>query len=248
MASKRFMHRDDKEIERSNSPETQEFERHLVKGLPGQPDYVYRAPGFQTKSNIRKILQRLDEEEQETKRPRTPEHKPEEEKEMMEAATTLTDIQHSPAWCDPIRPLDILGGQYPDPQSMQLSITKSKRVGAPESTRIYFVGIRHGYGGRPWSLQMQSPACYVKFDPTKFETEDHSRVLIQPSIPVVVEYRTSAPILRTPSPYGYVWWYVYMGVHMLRIGPFRGVHMLQQVHMGIHMDKTWEKMKYKRLI
>ena len=30
---------------------------------------------------------------------------------------------------------------------------------------------------------MQSPTCYVKFDPTKFETEDHSRVLIQHSIP-----------------------------------------------------------------
>ena len=133
-----------------------------------------------------KILRRDEEpveEEQETKRPRTPEHKPEEEKEMMEAARTLVNLQHSPAWCEPVRPLDILGGQYPDPQSMQLSITKSKKVGNPESTQIYFVGIRHGYGGRPWSLQMQSPACYVKFDPTKFETEDHSRVLIQHSIP-----------------------------------------------------------------
>ena len=66
---------------------------------------------------------------------------------------------------------------------MQLTVTKSKRVGQPNSLQVYFIGIRHGYGGRPWSVNVQSPPCHVRFDPTKFETEDHARVLIQPSIP-----------------------------------------------------------------
>jgi hypothetical protein len=92
-----------------------------------------------------KIINRSEEMEKENKRPRTPEKAPSSTvpehaprtpegpppptaDELADAAKTLLNLQHSPAWCDPVRPLDILGGQYPDPLVYDFQITKSKRV------------------------------------------------------------------------------------------------------------------------
>jgi hypothetical protein len=132
-----------------------------------------------------KILKRGEQEdcaEQEAKRPRTPDRE-EAPITTVPAVFEPKSPPYSPAWGDPVRPLDILGGQYPDPQSMDLSITKSKTIGEQDFNKIYFIGIRHGHGARPWSMSIQSPPCHVKFDPTKFETYDNIRVLLQPSIP-----------------------------------------------------------------
>ena len=146
-----------------------------------------------------KILNRSEEMEKENKRPRTPEdkapsttvpeyepktpeHSPEEEKEMQEAARKLIELSHSPAWCDPVRPLDILGGQYPDPESYDFQITKSKRV--DNDMQVYFVGIRHGFGGRAWNLSVQSPPCSISFTPSKYNKEHpECRVFIAPKAP-----------------------------------------------------------------
>jgi chromatin remodeling complex protein RSC6 len=157
-----------------------------------------------------KILQRREELEQDFKRPKTPEmkdeapsstvpeilfgrqpedneaprtpdytsHPTEEEKE---AAVTLMNIQRSPAWGEPVRPLDILGGQYPDPITMEFTITKSKSVN--NKMDIYFIGISHGFNAKPWSYTIQSPPCFVQFVPSKYQSVDHSRVLLSPSLP-----------------------------------------------------------------
>jgi hypothetical protein len=66
---------------------------------------------------------------------------------------------------------------------LDLSITKSKTTGERDFNRVFFVGIRYGYSGRSWAMSIQSPTCYVKFDPAKIEAFDQTRVLLQPSIP-----------------------------------------------------------------
>ena len=150
--------------------------------------------GFQTKSNARKILQRLDEEtEQESKRSRTPDIAPmSTTEELMDESCfvprtpegpppSLADVEdHSPSWRTPKRPLDILGGQYPDPISMDFKITKSKKV--TEGMDVYFIGIRHGFQQRPWDYKIQSPPSNVQFVTSKYHSTDYTRVLISPVI------------------------------------------------------------------
>lgn len=174
-------------------------ERHLVRGLPGQPDTVYIPPRKRLEDSMN------TEEDKENKRPRTPEFRPEifrrgdEDKapsstvpELMDESCfiprtpegkpppTLPVLQHSPAWCDPVRPLDILGGQYPDPISMDFAITRTKRVN--RGVDVYFVGIRHGFQSRPWNYTIQSPPCSIQFVYTKFQTMDQSRILLSPCV------------------------------------------------------------------
>jgi hypothetical protein len=137
-----------------------------------------------------KILQRTEDMEKENKRPRTP------ERLLDEAPSTTVPVyaprtpehappaedkpQYSPAWCDPIRPLDILGGQYPDPESYDFKITKSLR--ANDNLDIYYVGISHGYGARPFGFNLQSPPCNVRFIPSKYD-QSESRVFLAPKAP-----------------------------------------------------------------
>ena len=154
-----------------------------------------------------KILQRDEEMDKENKRPRTPEKldedkapaiifgrvpeyepktpeqaPPVEDKEIKEAAEALTNLKHSPAWCDPVRPLDILGGQYPDPESYDIQITKSKKV--DPNMQVFFAGIRHGYGNRAWNLTVQSPLSSISFTHSKYPGEHpESRVFIAPKAP-----------------------------------------------------------------
>ena len=146
-----------------------------------------------------KILNRAEEMEKENKRPRTlekdtapsvtvPEYTPKTteneppavDKDVQEAAVAISLLQHSPAWCDPVRPLDILGGQYPDPESYDFKITRAKR--ASDNLDIYYVGISHGYGARPFSFNLQSPPCGVTFIPSKYD-QSESRVFIAPKAP-----------------------------------------------------------------
>ena len=148
-----------------------------------------------------KILQRAEEISQETKRPRTPEKLDEEKtpdntvpeiifgrvpdyepKTPEHAPPPLPELKPSPAWCDPVRPLDILGGQYPDPESYDFQITKSKKV--ENDMQVFFVGIRHGYGGRAWNFTVQSPPSSIRFTQLKIMNEHpESRVFIAPKAP-----------------------------------------------------------------
>jgi hypothetical protein len=139
-----------------------------------------------------KILNRAEDMEKENKRPRTP------EKLLQDEAPSSTvpeytprtpeyapppaedKPQYSPAWCDPIRPLDILGGQYPDPESYDFKITKSLR--ANDNLDIYYVGISHGYNARPFGFNLQSPPCNVRFIPSKYD-QSESRVFLAPKAP-----------------------------------------------------------------
>jgi len=112
--------------------------------------------------------------------PRTPEGPPPEDKDVEEAARTIINLQNSPAWCDPIRPLDILGGQYPDPIAMDFTITKTKRVN--KDMDVYFIGIRHGFQARPWNYTIQSPPASAQFVTSKYQSIDYTRILISPSV------------------------------------------------------------------
>jgi len=141
------------------------------------------------KTKIMKRAEEMDMQEHDTKRPRTPDadtapsstieelleescfipRTPEKPppapstppRDIEEAARTLINLQNSPAWCDPIRPLDILGGQYPDPMSMDFAITKTKKVN--KGMDVYFIGIRHGFQARPWNYNIQSPPASAQF-------------------------------------------------------------------------------------
>jgi hypothetical protein len=118
-----------------------------------------------------------------TYEPKTPENPPPpapEDKEIQEAAQAIANLQHSPAWCDPIRPLDILGGQYPDAELYDFKITKAKNTN--NNLQIYYVGICHGYGSRPFNFNVQSPACSVSFIPSKYD-QTENRVFIAPKAP-----------------------------------------------------------------
>ena len=102
-------------------------------------------------------------------KPKTPERLPPLDIDVKEASKALLNILHSPAWCDPVRPLDIVGGQHPDPESIAFQITKTKRVDS--NMQVFFVGIRHGHGARAWNFTVQSPPCNVRFTQSKYNNE-----------------------------------------------------------------------------
>ena len=82
-----------------------------------------------------------------------------------------------------MRPLDILGGQYPDPESYDFQITKCKKV--DPNMQVYFIGIKHGFGSnRAWNLTVQTPPCYARFTQSKYASEHpECRVLLAPNAP-----------------------------------------------------------------
>jgi hypothetical protein len=163
MSSKRILRRHEEESKRPKTPEREEEDDSQMIQAPSitVPDIVFGDPNYQA--------------------PRTPDYTPVPTEEEREAAIALSNIQRSPAWGEPVRPLDILGGQYPNPITMDFSITKSKSVN--NKMEIYFIGISHGFSAKPWSYTVQSPPCFVQFVPSKFQSVDHSRVLLSPSLP-----------------------------------------------------------------
>ena len=171
----------EKENKRPRTPEKQEteekIERHFVQGLPGQQSSIYIPESDEQPTQPDIVFGNFTEHE-----PKTPERPPPLDIDVKEASKALLNILHSPAWCDPVRPLDILGGQYPDPESIDFQITKSKRVDS--NMQVFFVGIRHGHGARAWNFTVQSPPCNVRFTQSKYNNEHpECRVLLSPNVP-----------------------------------------------------------------